>query len=506
MRTRPSAWIAGVLLAVASGSANATNGYFSHGYSVSQRAMAGAATAMAEDAMTASVNPAAGFWVGNATDYGLSIFAPIRDHSVSEVGDNANAGIFAISPIEKQRSQRQRFYIPAFGIQRRIDDRASLGLAVYGNGGLNTIFRGNTARFGDGLPLFQTECEGSFGGGGVAAGASPDTAGFCGNDNATASVDLIQLFIVPSYSRRLGERFSIGVAPILAAQQFQAEGLAAFAQFSNRPDNVSDRGRDYSFGGGVRVGIFGMPMDWLSVGASYQSRIYMQPFDKYAGLFAEQGDFDIPSTYNLGFALHLPGQQRIAVDYQHIAFNEVASVGRPLSPNRFVNDCALPRLISAQSGGIAGNSGPSDACLGADTGPGFGWRDVDVVKFGYQVAIGNVLLRAGYSRAGQPIPSDEVTLNILAPAVPEEHYTAGLSWRLTPSMSVDLAVMFARANPVRGKNPLSNVDANVVTLLAGGVLPGAMGTSDAFGVDADDQDIRLNMRQYELSLGIGYRF
>lgn len=504
---RPLALAACALpLAFAALPAAATNGYFAHGYSISQRAMAGASTAMVEDALVASTNPANGVWVGDALDASLSIFAPIREHRVTPRGDDAGPGIFTISPIDVDRSQRERFYIPGFGYNRRIDEQSSWGVAVYGNGGLNTVYTQNTARFGDNLPVFRTECEGSFGGGGVVDGAPPDAAGFCGNGDPTASVDLIQLFVVPSYSRKLGERFSVGIAPILAAQQFEAKGLNAFAAFSNSPERVSDQDKDYSLGYGGRVGLFGMPLDWLAVGASYQSRIEMQRFDKYEGLFAGRGGFDIPSNWNTGITLLLPKQQRLALDYQRINFNEVDSVGRPLDPNRFVNDCALPRLLAAQTGGLVGNAGQSDACLGADTGPGFGWQDVEVFKLGYQVTLGSFVLRAGYSRGENPIPSSEVLFNILAPGVPEEHYTAGLSFRITSALSLDLALMYARNNPVRGKNPLSNVDANALELLGGGALPGAVDTSEAFGPDAQDQDITLDMRQYELSLGIGYRF
>jgi long-chain fatty acid transport protein len=506
MKLIPASVLAALSLLAILPPAAATNGYFAHGYSISQRAMAGAATAMVEDSLVASVNPANGVWVGDALDVGLSVFAPIRDHSASARGDDAGPGIFTISPIEEDRSQRERFYIPGFGYNRRIDERSSWGVAVYGNGGLNTVYTQNTARFGDQIPVFRTECEGSFGGGGVVEGAPPDTAGFCGNGDPTVSVDLIQLFVVPSYSRKIGERFSVGIAPIFAAQQFEAKGLNAFAAFSNSPGRVSDQDKDYSLGYGGRVGVFGMAADWLAVGASYQSRIRMQRFDKYEGLFAERGGFDIPSNWNAGITLLLPGQQRLALDYQRINFNEVDSVGRPLDPNRFVNDCALPRLLASQTGGLVGDAGPSLACLGADTGPGFGWQDVEVFKLGYQVTLGSFVLRAGYSRGENPIPSSEVLFNILAPGVPEEHYTAGLSFRMTPALSLDLALMYARNNPVRGKNPLSNVDASVLELLGGGALPGAVDTSDAFGADPQDQDITLDMRQYELSLGISYRF
>ena len=496
---------AGVLM-LASAQAVATNGYFAHGYSASQRAMGGAGTAMAEDSFAVTSNPAGGVWVGNAFDAGISFFVPIRDYTATERGADAGLGIFSISPVVEKRSGRERFYIPGIAYNRRIDAHSAWGIALYGNGGLQTVYSGNTARFGEGIPLFRTECEGSFGGGVPAAGAPPDVAGFCGNDSPLTSVDLIQLFIVPHYSRKLGERLSIGVAPILAAQQFEAKGLSAFAQFSNAPERVSDNDKDHSVGYGGRIGVFGLPFDWLAAGASYQSRIHMQRFDDYAGLFAEQGAFDIPSAWNVGIVFLLPAQQRVAVDFQRIHYSEIASVGRPLGPNRFVNECALPRLLAGQSGGLIGDGGPSPACLGADNGPGFGWSDVDVIKLGYQAVVGSFVLRAGYSRSNSPIDGDDVLFNVLAPGVPEAHFTAGFGVRMTPALSLEVSAMYADSNAVRGKNPLSNVDASIVEILGGGILPGAVDTSAAFGADPQDQDIELDMYQFELTVGISYRF
>jgi long-chain fatty acid transport protein len=54
--------------------------------------------------------------------------------------------------------------------------------------------------------------------------------------------------------------------------------------------------------------------------------------------------------------------------------------------------------------------------------------------------------------------------------------------------------MYAPPNPVKGKNPLSNVQ-----LLSGGQTINA-------GVDAGDQDITLDMRQFELTVGVNYTY
>ena len=488
--------------------AMATNGYFAHGYSASQRAMGGAGTALTEDALISTINPAGLVWVGNRVDVNFSVFAPTRDYTTTARGEDANIGIIAIDPATV-KSDNDLFYIPGFAYSRRIDDHSSWGIAVYGNGGMNTEYQGNTAQFGQGFGLgpltFATQCNGTFGGGTPVDGAA-DTIGFCGNGKPAAHVDLIQLFIVPTYSFKIGDRSSIGISPVLAGQRFRADGLDAFAPFSNSPDKVTGNGFDESFGYGGRIGVLTGVIPGVGIGASYQSRIHMTELEKYEGLFAEQGDFDIPSSWNVGLSFHPTDDLRLVVDYQRINFSEVASVGNKLDPNRFVNDCALPRLLNGIIP-IVGSDAPSSACLGADNGPGFGWEDVQVWKFGAQYKFAAFRFRAGYSFIdSQPIPSDEVLFNILAPAVVEKHYTAGFSYQYSKSIGFDFAAMYAPSNPVRGKNPLSNVTASLPEILVGGAAGGSAALDDAFGVDENDQDISLDMHQWEITLGFSYRF
>ncbi len=478
------------------GPAQATNGYFSHGYSVAQRALGGAGTAYASDALVVSVNPANIVFLPERFDLNFGLFSPRRSYTAGERGANAGPGILGIEP-GKVVSRRELFGIPALAYSDPINERSSWGIALYGNGGMNTDYRDRSAHFAQGLPGFETECGGTFGGGGAVNGAQ-DIGGFCGNGMTTTSVDLIQLFLVPSYAHKIGEFSAIGFAPIIAAQRFTARGLKAFAQFSNAPDRVSDNRYDYSYGAGYRVGLTVGAVPGIAFGLSYQSRINMSPFDKYAGLFADQGDFDIPSNWNAGVAIGLGAAQRLLVDYQRVNFSEVQAVGNPLDPNRFVNGCALPRL--------GGEDSPSSACLGADGGPGFGWRDVRTLKFGYELTWGDARWRVGYSRNHQPIPADEVLFNILAPGVPQEHFTSGLSYRLGPAWFFDVSATYALNHPVSGKNPLSNSTASEAELASALLLPGSADTSDAFGSDPDDQDITLEMKQYELILGLSYLF
>ena len=496
--------VIGLIALATAPAALATNGYFSHGYSISQKAMGGAGTALVEDGLIGTINPAGNVWADEGVDMLLSMFIPIRRYRSSERGEDAQNGIFSIAP-GYRRSHNEYYPIPAVSYNRAWGERMSWGVSMYGNGGLNTEYIGNTAIFGEGLTGFEAECDGSFGGG---EPIGQDNLGFCGNRSARTGVDLAVLFLAPNVSMKLGDRSSIGISPLLAMSRFAAQGLGAFAKFSNDPDKVTNNGHELSFGAGYRIGVLTGLIPGISLGASYQSKVWMDPFEDYRGLFAGQGDFDIPETWNVGLAVRITENQRLVFDYQRINYSGITSVNNRFDSDTFVNDCAIPRLFDMSGG----EPQDSPACLGAATGPGFGWQDMEVYKFGYQYRFGGYAFRIGYSQTEQPIPDSEVLFNVLAPGVIEKHYTAGVSVRLSERFTLETSFMFAPDRPVTGKNPLSNTDANLLTLAGAGLgldpLTGLLtgGAEGAFVADENDQDIKLNMQQYEITVGLGWRF
>lgn len=104
----------------------------------------------------------------------------------------------------------------------------------------------------------------------------------------------------------------------------------------------------------------------------------------------------------------------------------------------------------------AGMGGMSvENCLGGSEGFGFGWDDVTVYQFGLKWSpadMSKVTWRAGYNYGEQPISEENVAINILAPAVVEEHFTGGFSYDLDSGNQVSVAVMYAPSNTVTGPN------------------------------------------------------
>jgi len=403
-------------LAGLAGSAYATNGYFSHGYGMKAKGMAGASTTNTEDTFFGANNPAAAVFAGNRIDLGADLFSPIREYSRTGSFDGAGFGGtgFFDGSVE---SDAELFLIPEFGYNRMVNSNLALGVTVYGNGGMNTDYETGQLDMGmcmQGPPNGQ-----------------PANM-LCGQ--GALGVDLMQLIIAPTAAFKIAPNHSIGISPLLGYQRFKAYGLQGFSPLSNDPGNLTNNGVDDAFGWGVRVGYLGKITPTITIGAAYASKMDFQEFDKYSGLFAQQGDFDVPENYNLGVAWQATPALKLALDYQRINYSGVDSVSNTSEP-----PIAFP----------CGNGNPT--CLGGNSGIGFGWEDMDVWKLGMEYKYSKQwTLRAGYSHTDQPIPSVDVTFNSVAPAVIDDHITLGFTYTLASGNEVTMAYMHGFSNDVSG--------------------------------------------------------
>ena len=406
--------------------AMATNGYFAHGYGTKSKGLAGSGVALSQDAMAAATNPAGMVTVGDRMDLGLAIFSPnSRGYTVTGPANDASPA-FELQPGSVE-SESDVFLIPHIGRNWMLGSDSSIGVSVYGNGGMNTEYT---------------------------AGAAPAGTYYGG----TAGVNLEQLFINTTYSRKIDATSSWGASLIAVYQTFEAKGLGAFAPFSSNGAALTDNGKDTSTGFGAKFGWQGEVAQDVTLAASYQTEMNMSKFDKYAGLFAEQGDFDIPSTWTLGLAWNTSPKSTLTFDIQQINYSEVASIANPFSPN-----------IGASQ-------------LGNADGAGFGWDDMTIYKLGYQwTTSADWTWRMGISQGDQPIASSEVLFNILAPAVVETHITAGFTMKTGSDSEFNFAAMYAPNNSVTGSNPLQ-----------GGTGP--------------SQNITIEMTQLELEASWAWKF
>jgi long-chain fatty acid transport protein len=381
--------------------------------------MGGAGAALPQDSLAAATNPAGMVWVGDRLDAGVDWFTADRGSRISGNGMGLNG--------ERHANGSDSFLIPEFGANRMLDAQRSVGVSVFGNGG-SAQYRDN--------PLAAL------------GGSNP------------AGMEFIQGTVAPTYATKLGERHSVGLSLNVVYQEFEARGFEHFDDpaFSLYPGSVTNRGRDHALGVGWRAGWLGRFARGFSLAAAYQPATRMQKFERYKGLLADGGSFDVPAHGVVGAALKLGADTTLAADVQRIWYSRVRGLG-----NR--SDCFL-----------------SVTCpLGAKDGPGPGWRDTTVFKLGLAHQVSSRLeLRTGLALLRQPVPADQTLLNVFAPAVAQKHFTLGATWQLPSRMELTFAYMHAFENTVRGTSTS---------------VPGGVG-----GGEAD-----LRMRQDAFGLALGWR-
>jgi len=418
---------------ISSQTASATDGYFSLAYGTQNKGMAGAGIAWYKNSLI-NGNPASLVKLGGQYQFGVNMFNPNREYTVT--GNPSPMPAFGLAPGTVE-SDSKMFFMPTFGANWMLNEKSSFSVALYGNGGMNTDY------------------------------APKNGFGTFGMPNADTGVDLGQMFLNLSYAYQVSEKHSFGVTAIAAYQYFEAKGIGSLGMMSSDPTKLSDNGHDSSFGMGFKLGYLGQLTDKLSVGATYQTMVYMSELDDYAGLFAEQGDFDIPSTWTIGLAYQANEDWVFAADFKRIDYTNVASVS---------NKMKTPM-------------DPAFSPLGTDNGSGFGWEDINVYKVGAEYSgIDTWTLRAGYSHCDQPVQKSEVMFNILAPGVMQDHITLGCSKVLSEKgNALHFAFVYAPENSVKGYNPM---DFDAAQAMEGNFIP--------------NQTIEIKMSQIELEIAYSF--
>lgn len=450
----------------------ATNGYFLPGFGIRSQGMGGVGIAYGRDSLSTAANPANAVNTGMRGDMGFAVFNPERHAAIWDDPTTPTMSFFGGTGFfdGDVESDSKYFVMPEMGFSMPLNDKVHVALAVVGNGGMNTTYRENLFSFFGTPPV-----------------------------DSTVGVDMMQLLVPISVAYKVNENHAIGASLVLAETRFRAYGLQAFQAFPilTDPAKLTNNGFDYSYGAGIKLGWLGEFMDdKLTVGLTYASRTWMSKFDKYSSLFAEQGDFDIPENYGIGIAFKPKNNLVIAADVLRINYNDVASVGnRGPGYSVVVGGPHIPALADDSTD------------LGNDRGMGFGWDNQTVYKLGIQYGVNNRLqVRAGFNYGKSPIPDDQVTFNMLAPATVEKHYSVGFTYRANDNLEVTGSYMYVASHSQSACNQnivdcvQIDMHQNIWGLTLGWVLDPGPGALEEYG---EGEWSGINFDGWYAGLGIG---
>ncbi|MHB1938948.1 MAG: OmpP1/FadL family transporter [Acidobacteriaceae bacterium] len=376
-----------------------TAGYFELGFSSKNDGLAGAGVALPEDSMAQATNPAGISFVGSRFDIGAAGFWAYRGYSNQGTGFVPNSGGFN-APTNYVGSNTDFFLIPHMGVTYSLGGGSSVGAAVYGNGGMDTNYQAPPPHGPGGGPFFQGQ----------------------------TGVNFKQMFVQASYAYKFTRHDSVGLGLMYVRQYFSAAGLSTFAGQSQDPLGLSNNGVDMATGFGLKLGTQVRIVRGLDFGLSWTPEIHMSRFNSYQGLFADHGDFDIPESWIAGLAFKPTRHQAIAFDFQRTYFGGIPTIG---NSGANINQCfAAP-----------GPTNPS--CLGGESGPGFGWKDISVYKLGYQVASSRQWTwRVGFAYNTEPVDPTQLLFNTLAPGVIQRDVAAGFTYHASRAQDFTVAAQY----------------------------------------------------------------
>lgn len=418
-----------------------------HNFGIKAKALGGANTALPQDSLAAASNPAGMVFLDNRLDFGVSVLSPLREYS-NFSAPNLDTAIFPPFTELNQRtveSDTNYFPIPHLGVNYRLDNDSVVGLSSY--------FVGVNTDYPPVDPLGLNSNVGTFGGGAVGA-------------------DVVHGEVAATYARRWGS-LAVGASAVLAYQRMDIRGTELFGSnvfgialpgntdpsvlmADGNDDNFSDRGFDHAFGLGAKLGVLWQVTPTFNLGLAYHSEVFTQDQDKYADVIPGEDDaVNNPPQITVGLAWKPISSVAVVADVHQVFYTDTTFYNNGFQ--NFIDYCLLPTIPGTPNFGNQTKS----YCFGGTQGPGLGWEDVTIYRFGVQwQQRADMTWRVGYSHGNNPIGGEDILFAVLLPTITEDTYSVGITKGFNNNRyELDITAFYSPENTLTG--PLGFVQLNV---------------------------------------------
>ena len=233
---------------------------------------------------------------------------------------------------------------------------------------------------------------------------------------AQTGVGIDRALFAPGLSRDFNGG-SLDVAAVFATQRYASWGLGEQITRYVAPSTIAE---ESSAGTGLRLAFNSELAPGVSVDAGFQSRIDMDAFQQFRGVYSEPGDFDIPASANFGLVFNSGGKSSISVQIQRVLYSDINPFTTAALPDRFLS------------------------LLGDGGSPDFTWRDLTIYRVGWNWRQGELWdWQVQYSTRQQPEPTSELLSRALESEVADSNLSVGFSRRAWDNARVHFAASYA---------------------------------------------------------------
>jgi long-chain fatty acid transport protein len=217
-------------------------------------------------------------------------------------------------------------------------------------------------------------------------------------------------YFSPGIEHEFANGSILGVSAIVAHQRYSAASLGLTA--ASRPGDSPWLPPTYSpqhesgYGTGVRLALQQEVITGVSLGAGYQSRIDMDEFASYRGVYSKAADLDIPARASVSLAFQATERSWLNVAIARVMYSDINAFPSRYLPNRFLS------------------------LLGDSSSPSFDWEDLTVYSVGYTWSDGaDQQWHVDLSTRTQPSPSSQLLNQALKGDLADSALTVGYSRR-----------------------------------------------------------------------------
>lgn len=225
-----------------------------------------------------------------------------------------------------------------------------------------------------------------------------------------------------------------GVDAVFADQRFASATLPPLVDSPARllPESVASS--EESRGMGLAMALAGPLNDSFGWSLGLRSRVDMDTYKRFRGVYSEPGDLDIPATAALGVSAVLAPSTELVLGAEHVFYSDINGFSSYALPNRFL------------------------ALLGDSSSPSFEWQDLTVYSAAVQGSLSRWQWSLRYSTSLQPNPTSALLQKAIEGIQSDSNWSVGFGRSIGGYGDFRLTASYAGSEYVLGSPYVSNVD------------------------------------------------
>jgi len=252
---------------------------------------------------------------------------------------------------------------------------------------------------------------------------------------SSGTLGLERRLVSPGLMHRLNDNQLISVSAVFATQSYGVSRLGMQSYDQSLPTNlrssVYDPYQETGYGAGVSLALRSEITDGVTLDAGFQSRINMNEFANYRGVYSQPADLDVPARARFGLAFQASDKSWLNVSVERVLYSEVGAFASRNLPGRFLS------------------------LLGDSTSPSFSWDDLTVYSVGWTWADNSgSSWNIDFTSRSQPSPSSRILSQALNSDLAQNAMTIGYSRRMSMSSRFNVNAAYAPSEYAFGGNVL----------------------------------------------------